>query len=53
MTVGPREISADKLAFDALAICEAKRIGALLVVDGDRRLAGLVELKGRLSLGNT
>ena len=51
MTRSPREISSDKLAVDALAICEAERLGALFVVEADSRIAGLVDLKGLLSLG--
>ena len=51
MTAHPRQIAADKLAVDALALCETLRIGAVFVVEEDGRVAGLVDLKGLLSLG--
>ncbi|WP_244639951.1 KpsF/GutQ family sugar-phosphate isomerase [Aureimonas glaciei] len=50
MTVDPRQIGADKLAVDALALCEAERLGALFV-EADGEIVGLVDLKGLLSLG--
>jgi arabinose-5-phosphate isomerase len=51
MTAHPRQIGADKLAVDALGLCEGERLGALFVVDADGGIAGLVDLKGLLSLG--
>jgi arabinose-5-phosphate isomerase len=51
MTAGPRVISVDRLAVDAVAACETYKISALFVVAEDGSLAGLVTLQELLSLG--
>ena len=44
MTREPKTIAAGEFAITALAIMEEKKITSLVVVDGDRRLAGIVHL---------
>jgi arabinose-5-phosphate isomerase len=44
MTATPRTISANEFAATALALMEEKKITSLVVVDGDRRLLGIVHL---------
>jgi arabinose-5-phosphate isomerase len=44
MTGEPKTISANEFAATALAIMEEKRITSLVVVDGNRRLEGIVHL---------
>ena len=44
MTCEPKTISANEFAATALAIMEEKRITSLVVVDGSRRLEGIVHL---------
>jgi arabinose-5-phosphate isomerase len=44
MTTHPRTISKNEFATAALAIMEDKKITALVVVDGDRRVEGIVHL---------
>ena len=44
MTGEPKTISANEFAATALAIMEDKKITSLVVVDGDRRLEGIVHL---------
>ncbi len=52
MTASPVSIGAGRLAVDALALCEERRISAVFVVDeGDRAVAGLIQIKDLLALG--
>lgn len=51
MTHAPRRIGADKLAVDALAMCEKHKISALFVTGADGSVAGLVHLQDLLALG--
>ncbi len=44
MTKNPRTIGAREFAATALALMEEKKITSLMVVDGDRRLEGIVHL---------
>jgi arabinose-5-phosphate isomerase len=44
MTTKPRTIGASEFAATALALMEEKKITSLVVVDGDRRLLGIVHL---------
>jgi arabinose-5-phosphate isomerase len=44
MTKNPRTIAAGEFAATALALMEEKKITSLMVVDGDRRLQGIVHL---------
>jgi arabinose-5-phosphate isomerase len=44
MTKNPRTIAAGEFAATALALMEEKKITSLMVVDGDRRLEGIVHL---------
>ena len=44
MTRNPRTITADQFAATALAVMEEKKITSLAVVDGDRRLKGIIHL---------
>ena len=44
MTKNPRTITADQFAATALAVMEEKKITSLAVVDGDRRLQGIIHL---------
>ena len=44
MTKNPRTISANEFAASALAIMEEKKITSLVVVDGERRVEGIVHL---------
>ena len=44
MTKNPRTIRAGEFAATALALMEEKKITSLMVVDGDRRLEGIVHL---------
>lgn len=51
MTARPRQIGADRLAVDALAMCEEFKISALFVIDADGGIVALVHLQDLLSLG--
>ncbi|KQT50820.1 hypothetical protein ASG43_06025 [Aureimonas sp. Leaf454] len=51
MSRHPRKIGADRLAVDALALCDAHRISAVFVTDEAGKVAGLVQLKDLLQLG--
>lgn len=51
MTRRPRRIAADRLAVDALALCEEFKISALFVNDGKDEIVGLIHLQDLLSLG--
>src|SRR5580692_11110585 len=44
MTKNPRTIAAGEFAATALALMEEKKITSLMVVDGDRRIQGIVHL---------
>ncbi|MDP2707090.1 MAG: KpsF/GutQ family sugar-phosphate isomerase [Burkholderiales bacterium] len=44
MTRGPRTISPDKLAAEAVQIMEQHKVNQLLVVDGERRLIGALNM---------
>jgi arabinose-5-phosphate isomerase len=44
MTENPKAISAHEFAATALALMEEKKITSLVVIDGDRRLQGVVHL---------
>jgi arabinose-5-phosphate isomerase len=44
MTRDPKTIGKDEFAASALALMEEKKITSLMVVDGDRRLEGIVHL---------
>ncbi|MEK7875832.1 MAG: KpsF/GutQ family sugar-phosphate isomerase [Pseudomonadota bacterium] len=44
MTRGPRTISPDKLAAEAVQIMERHKVNQLLVVDGERRLIGALNM---------
>jgi arabinose-5-phosphate isomerase len=44
MTRGPRTISPDKLAAEAVQIMERHKVNQLLVVDGERRLLGALNM---------
>jgi arabinose-5-phosphate isomerase len=44
MTTNPRTITADQFAATALAVMEDNKITSLAVVDGDRRLQGIIHL---------
>jgi len=44
MTRGPRTISPDKLAAEAVQIMEQHKVNQLLVVDGERRLVGALNM---------
>jgi arabinose-5-phosphate isomerase len=44
MTENPKTISAHEFAATALALMEEKKITSLVVIDGDRRLKGVVHL---------
>ena len=44
MTRGPRTIGADALAVEAAQLMEAHKIGGLVVVDGDGRVAGALNI---------
>jgi len=44
MTADPKTIAPDEFAISGLAIMEQKKITSLIVVDGDRRLRGIVHL---------
>lgn len=44
MTANPRTITQDEFATAALAIMEEKKITSLVVVDGDRRVQGILHL---------
>jgi arabinose-5-phosphate isomerase len=44
MTRNPRTIAAGEFAATALALMEEKKITSLMVVDGDRRLEGIIHL---------
>ncbi|KAB0680650.1 KpsF/GutQ family sugar-phosphate isomerase [Aureimonas leprariae] len=51
MTASPLAIGADRLAVDALALCEERRVSAIFVTDADGGICGLVQLKDLLALG--
>lgn len=51
MSRDPRRIGADRLAVDALALCDEHRISAVFVMDAEEKVAGLVQLKDLLQLG--
>ncbi len=51
MTGGGVRIEADKLAAEALALMEDKKISALLVVDRDGKLAGAINMHDLLQAG--
>jgi arabinose-5-phosphate isomerase len=51
MTTGAARIGADRLAAEALHVMETRRINALLVVDGENRLIGALNLPGLLRAG--
>ena len=44
MTRGPKTIDADALAVEAAQLMEAHKINALLVVDGDQRVVGALNI---------
>jgi len=44
MTFNPKTISGDKLAIEAAQLMEAHKIHALLVVDGDERVVGALNI---------
>jgi arabinose-5-phosphate isomerase len=44
MTADPKTITADKLAVEAARLMEAHKIHALLVVDGDNRVVGALNI---------
>lgn len=44
MTRDPKTVAPDEFAISALAIMEQKKITSLIVVDGDRKLQGIVHL---------
>ena len=44
MTKNPRTIAAGEFAATALALMEEKKITSLMVLDGDRKLLGIVHL---------
>ena len=49
MTAQPKTITADKLAVEAARLMEAYKIHALLVVDGDRRVVGALNIHDLLN----
>ena len=51
MTPGCTRIHADRLAAEALRVMEEKRINALLVVDGENRLIGALNMHDLLRAG--
>ncbi|MBC8128843.1 MAG: KpsF/GutQ family sugar-phosphate isomerase [Rhizobiaceae bacterium] len=51
MTPDPRRIASDRLAVEALSVCETQRIGTLVVTDADGAAVGMIDIKGLLSLG--
>ncbi|GGD85471.1 D-arabinose 5-phosphate isomerase [Aureimonas endophytica] len=51
MTAKPCSIDAGRLAVDALALCEERRISQLFVTEAGGAIAGLVQLKDLLALG--
>ena len=51
MTRNPRSIAPGEFAATALALMEEKKITSLMVVDGDRRLRGIVHLHDLWSTG--
>ena len=44
MTVKPKTLTADRLAYDALELMEHHQITGLLVVDGDGKLVGALNI---------
>jgi arabinose-5-phosphate isomerase len=44
MTANPVTIAPDTLAVEALAVMEQRKITSIVVVDGDRRVEGVVHL---------
>jgi len=51
MTPNPRSIGADRLAVEALAMCERHKISALFVTDAEAQVVGVVHLQDLLALG--
>lgn len=51
MTLNPKRISGDRIAVDALAMCEEFKISALFVTDARDEVCGLVHLQDLLALG--
>ncbi len=44
MSINPKTIAADKLAIEAAHLMEDHKIHALLVVDGDERVVGALNI---------
>jgi arabinose-5-phosphate isomerase len=51
MTRNPKRIAGDRIAVDALAMCEEFKISALFVTDEEGGIAGLVHIQDLLALG--
>lgn len=51
MTRNPKTIGSDRIAAEALAICEEHKISVLFVTDAEKRIVGLLHLKDLLRLG--
>jgi arabinose-5-phosphate isomerase len=51
MTRNPKRISGDRIAVDALAMCEEYKISALFVTGENGEVRGLVHLQDLLALG--
>ena len=51
MSSNPLRIEAERLAVDALAMCERHKVGALFVTDGAGEVVGLIHLQDLLALG--
>ncbi len=51
MSRNPKRIAGDRIAVDALAMCEEHRISSLFVTDDKGEISGLVHLQDLLALG--
>ncbi len=51
MSRDPVTIGADRLAIDALNLCQDRKIGAVLITDGEGRVIGAAHLKDLLEMG--